>query len=521
MPVYGGRDLFCENEKEFDMNEEKPDGKTSPEDLLKAVEAFHDIEALLDEDEDTVRLPLRPLLDLLPADYLSLDESATVPEDAVTVTVDNLFYQLSKGKVVIPMSRLAMALPPQLVRPQAIEDQHTVLRLPLPLIVKAIDPELFKQRTAAKSSRHKAMDVPDPFGRKTDAEPAVAPPPPSSAAPTVHPPAAPTTPATPPAEPEIPAPTAESPAPPDSTMPGTTEPAETPASCGLDAEPATTAVPAAPGSSVPDGSDATEPPAALARGDTPSAPAPHMPKETIPPSGAEDLETYGGVNLNTATYEQLLTLDGTSPAIARILLDHRNRQGPFQSVFDLARIPRIGRKTFRKITGMPYNRSHRHRSWKLAKWLALEPAALDHLPNIARGLAASPGFSGCIISDADGLLLAHSGAESYAETLSAVMPRFVRLTEENARLLNMGAMDSVSMFIGDRMFTTAFSGRICLTAAHRRRSLTKGQLDLIRRVAGELAWLLSHRAYVGAGAQRREVRDQERVSQAPSGFSRV
>jgi competence protein ComEA len=50
------------------------------------------------------------------------------------------------------------------------------------------------------------------------------------------------------------------------------------------------------------------------------------------------------VNLNTATAEQLDTLDGVGPATAEKILDWRREHGGFRTVEDLAQVPGIGPK---------------------------------------------------------------------------------------------------------------------------------------------------------------------------------
>jgi len=58
------------------------------------------------------------------------------------------------------------------------------------------------------------------------------------------------------------------------------------------------------------------------------------------PTGAPDQP----LDLNTATLEQLDTLDGVGPATAQKILDFRERNGGFGSVEDLAEVPGIGEK---------------------------------------------------------------------------------------------------------------------------------------------------------------------------------
>jgi competence protein ComEA len=50
------------------------------------------------------------------------------------------------------------------------------------------------------------------------------------------------------------------------------------------------------------------------------------------------------INLNTATLEQLDTLDGVGPATAQKILDYREEHGGFSSVDELDQIPGIGEK---------------------------------------------------------------------------------------------------------------------------------------------------------------------------------
>jgi len=50
------------------------------------------------------------------------------------------------------------------------------------------------------------------------------------------------------------------------------------------------------------------------------------------------------VNLNTATLEQLDTLEGVGPGIAQRILDYRDEQGSFGNVDELGQVPGIGEK---------------------------------------------------------------------------------------------------------------------------------------------------------------------------------
>jgi len=56
------------------------------------------------------------------------------------------------------------------------------------------------------------------------------------------------------------------------------------------------------------------------------------------------------VNLNTATLEQLDTLDGVGPGIAQRILDYREQHGGFRRVEELGEVPGIGDKRLAALT---------------------------------------------------------------------------------------------------------------------------------------------------------------------------
>jgi competence protein ComEA len=62
------------------------------------------------------------------------------------------------------------------------------------------------------------------------------------------------------------------------------------------------------------------------------------------PGGAAPGQPVQPINLNTATLEQLDTLDGVGPATAQKILAYRTEHGGFTSVDELDQIPGIGEK---------------------------------------------------------------------------------------------------------------------------------------------------------------------------------
>ena len=68
-------------------------------------------------------------------------------------------------------------------------------------------------------------------------------------------------------------------------------------------------------------------------------------------SGAAGGPPQAPVSLNSATAEQLDTLDGVGPATASKILEYRRQHGGFRSIDDLGEIPGIGPKRLAALRG--------------------------------------------------------------------------------------------------------------------------------------------------------------------------
>ncbi|NLF13778.1 MAG: ComEA family DNA-binding protein [Anaerolineaceae bacterium] len=82
----------------------------------------------------------------------------------------------------------------------------------------------------------------------------------------------------------------------------------------------------------------------------------HVPRqgEAAPPSLPARSETIGDgrINVNTAGAALLETLPGIGPSLAQRILEHRESNGPFESVQDLLAVPGIGPATLAKFEEM-------------------------------------------------------------------------------------------------------------------------------------------------------------------------
>jgi competence protein ComEA len=54
------------------------------------------------------------------------------------------------------------------------------------------------------------------------------------------------------------------------------------------------------------------------------------------------------ININTASADELIQLEGIGIVKSGNIIEYRERQGPFRSIEDLKKVPGIGQKTFDK-----------------------------------------------------------------------------------------------------------------------------------------------------------------------------
>ncbi len=230
----------------------------------------------------SLSLKLSDLSAVMPSAF----KSGVIPPDAkVDVPVEDVFGQLAKGKVEVPVNKLLAGVPKQYLSAGATLDAEVLIALPLAVVVAAVPPDELMKRTAAQKTKPMGMDLPDLFKRADGKEaPAAAAPskPEASAAPRAAPPV-------PKAEPKAaPVPEAKpvaqaQPAPKAEAKPEPSKPKLELKTAGK-GEPKAEAKPAAPAIPVPK----VEPkPAAPAPKVEPKPVAPPVPKPAAPAPKAE------------------------------------------------------------------------------------------------------------------------------------------------------------------------------------------------------------------------------------------
>jgi len=375
-------------------------------------------------------------------------------DSAVWVSIEDLYAQLSRGSVQVSVARLVFGVPVDLVTSYALRDEKTIVMLPLKAVVESLGDAKLMAHVPQETYQYETESLPVIFETREEQEAVRTA---QGAMPEEVSPEATTPPEVVSSEPEI----AE-------------DDQELEEEVLVEAELAPQIQEDEQGDSVV------------------SVQSEQTIQEAHEPAGS----SVGGLDLNSATVEQLASLDGISAGIARDIVQYRNETGPFKNIFDLGQVPGVGRRRFRRITGMAFSRAGTDRRDKLARLLEIPVESISHLPSVARAIASRPGLQGCVISDKDGFLLSESGIGDDSRRMSAIVPRMISQIRENMSELDHEDVDTASISMRGRLLTVIDSGDVYLSVMHESNRLTSGMLKLVRRLAGELEWLLSYRGYI-------------------------
>jgi hypothetical protein len=184
-----------------------PDPKqqaNAPKSFDETLRALQEIGSFLEVDEETVQLPIKVLAAALPPGIVRTPVPPELADKPVLMTIRDLMFKLSKGKITVTVGDIMEVMPPQIVSGDASSIQAQEVRLPLPVVVAAVDPNVMREKMAAKTHRANLSNLPDPFSSLRGALDNFAKQGGTAQAP-VPPPAAPATPVPPPAAPPKPA----------------------------------------------------------------------------------------------------------------------------------------------------------------------------------------------------------------------------------------------------------------------------------------------------------------------------
>ena len=147
------------------------DDRGPPEELTRLISDFRTAESVLadfreppasPDSPDTVALPLKMLIALLPAQYRC--DGVAVPDGIkVPVVIPGLLDQLARGKAQVSVAELAFGIPADLIMPNAVRDKETIVDLPLSDVVRAVDPALLLRNSEGAARPYLTTGIPDPF----------------------------------------------------------------------------------------------------------------------------------------------------------------------------------------------------------------------------------------------------------------------------------------------------------------------------------------------------------------------
>ncbi|MBN2301797.1 MAG: hypothetical protein JXN60_04695, partial [Lentisphaerae bacterium] len=145
-----------------DMSSDSSDALAALEMINRALAEVGDEESLTPQDEDSFEFSLTEALKLLPRRYVKESNLDELASDSIIITVPDLFKQLAKGKIAMPVSKLAYFVPANLMYDAAFNDENMV-NLSLQSVVRAIGLEAFTKRLPSQVREYDIDGLPDPF----------------------------------------------------------------------------------------------------------------------------------------------------------------------------------------------------------------------------------------------------------------------------------------------------------------------------------------------------------------------
>jgi competence ComEA-like helix-hairpin-helix protein len=422
-----------------------------------------------------IDLPMSDVIKVCPEAFQSPWPDGPGAHRPVSVLVEDVFDQLSKGRIETSVKNLVADVPPDYLVDQVEKLYENSVSLPLALVVSAVNPDELRKRTTNRLAPTGIEEMPNLFNPATPDRHPVAPPVPPAG--------------------DIPEEAATSLETMDAVLDETLtrfETSEPPAEVaeepvvetGMTAE--ATVVESEPaGPPVPEEDPVFDAPLDAPVDSVSAAPAAADRAHELP---------LRGLDLNTASALDLVArLDGVGRRLAERIVRTRQERGFFLDFADLARVPGLGRKTYEKITGLPWPENEDEVPEDLMGVLA---ASADHFLNvreITARFSTLPGFEGCIIAHQDGYVLASSWADASGDAVGAFAPQIFKKIARYVNQLRQGKMKSVTVMLDQRPLTFIQNDDLYFVAVHRVGSFTCKQIRLAQGVGSRLGRLLRSR----------------------------
>ena len=204
------------------------------------------------------------------------------------------------------------------------------------------------------------------------------------------------------------------------------------------------------------------------------------------------------VDINHASVADLVSIRGVGESRAQAIIAFRDAHGPFPSIFELGRVPGIGRHLFREMTGFSVQ-SKADPYEALVRALKFELDGRPLLTQIIEALGDQLPVKGCLLSDRQGLPLGATGtlvakAGDYAALGAHLMLRSERMLRRfagegtDAMILPGGTGTLLVVRCDDTAFVAEMASS----------RVSQKTLRVARKALSKISWLLSVRAVVSA-----------------------
>ena len=426
------------------------DNTLKNDELDHVASMFGSIQSVLGEDDEpatiekpeTVGIPAAILLKNLPAECQGPQYNRDgFPDLEITLDLSTLLEKLKAGEVKIPLAQVNHLLPEGWV----VNSNGHEVQLDLPDVVATVPPHLLSGAEQKSQSFRDLENSEDLF------------------------------------QAEIPTPEKEK-----------ADPRKT---ASANSETSSTATP------IRTAAETAEQPGAQAQDTAPRDKTNWQKKPKCPaPVGWDGIETSltagGGIDINSASLEELTSIPGVGPSRARQIIKFRENNGPFKHIYELMNMPGFGPKLFSQATGLS-PRTGRNRRTSLNQMLNFTTEADPSLQQLAEAFKKAVSAEGCILSNDDGVPLAStSGIQADADRYAAVNTQLFRRTAKYLHGLTGAEVECISLPIASPPLILFTVNNIYLVLVQGERLLTLRDFEKAKKITAEIGWLLGPRAVV-------------------------
>jgi len=193
-----------------------------------------------------------------------------------------------------------------------------------------------------------------------------------------------------------------------------------------------------------------------------------------------------GVDVNKASVEELLRIEGMGQYMAQRLEEERRLNGCFFDLCDLARVAGIEYNVFEQITGMAWSEELYREMRTANKVLGSVEDGMPDVEQVALRFKLLDGFEGCIITHSDGDLLASSWDPNASDTLKAMGPQIIKRVKRYMDEIGIGETLSVVIVMEGRSVSVIQVADICFLGVHAVDGRSHKNLQIVQSVGMSL-----------------------------------